>query len=362
MAAGTPQSENSAVSASADEGHVRQHRLVCRAGAQLCAVPLDRVVEVMRALPIKPVSGGAALRVRLVHHPRRAGAGRRYAVLLIGDRPTACERLITVRTGSRTVALAAEAVLGICAIGAEKLEPAAAASARRRGRDDCRDRHARCRAALLSAHRPHRARGPVRSSRRRWGPIVNCQATRLDLERFRTAIAQQDRPAVRRCQARLPGEVLQRRLDKLGRSSDAYLWGLQREPASGEIDGARARADRRRDLLLPQHRAVPRARRGRAARAHARRQGAQDAAPAVGRLRLGRRGLLDGHRGAGDRRGSVLGGRDPGGRPQPGGLGEGRTGALLVLGAARDAARRAAQMVPPRRPRLGSRRDRCAPP
>ena len=30
--------------------------------------------------------------------------------------------------------------------------------------------------------------------------------------------------------------MLQRRLDKLGHSSDAYLWGLQREPSSGEID------------------------------------------------------------------------------------------------------------------------------
>jgi purine-binding chemotaxis protein CheW len=120
MAAGTPQSENSAVSTSADEGHVRQHRLVYRAGAQLCAVPLDCVVEVMRALPVKPVSGGP---------PYVCGVciirGEPVAVVdtgvLVGNRPTAFERLITVRTGSGTVALAAEAVLGICAIGAEKL-------------------------------------------------------------------------------------------------------------------------------------------------------------------------------------------------------------------------------------------------
>ena len=42
--------------------------------------------------------------------------------LLVGDRPTALERLITVRIGDRTIALAAEAVLGIWTIGAERLD------------------------------------------------------------------------------------------------------------------------------------------------------------------------------------------------------------------------------------------------
>ena len=139
MAAGTPQSENSAVSTSADEGHVRQYRLVCRAGAQLCAVPLEHVIEVMRVLPIKPVSGGPRYVCGLCII-RGAPVPVVDTGLLVGDRATAFERLITVRTGSRTIALAVEAVLGIWAIGAEMLEPAAAAAARCRDRYDRRDR------------------------------------------------------------------------------------------------------------------------------------------------------------------------------------------------------------------------------
>jgi len=65
---------------------------------------------------------------------------------------------------------------------------------------------------------------------------VNLQATRLDLDRFRAAIIQ--RIGLQFDDARLGflAEVLQRRLDKLGHSSDAYLWRLQRESSSGEID------------------------------------------------------------------------------------------------------------------------------
>jgi chemotaxis protein methyltransferase CheR len=64
---------------------------------------------------------------------------------------------------------------------------------------------------------------------------VNCQATRLDLERFRAAIV--ERIGLQFDDAKLGflGEVLQRRLNKLGHSSDAYLWGLQRGTESGEI-------------------------------------------------------------------------------------------------------------------------------
>lgn len=98
----------------------RQYRLVCRAGAQLCAVPLEHVVEVMRVLPIKPVSGGPPYVCGLCII-RGAPVLVIDTGLLVGDRATAFERLITVKTGSRTIALAAEAVLGIWAIGAEKL-------------------------------------------------------------------------------------------------------------------------------------------------------------------------------------------------------------------------------------------------
>jgi chemotaxis protein methyltransferase CheR len=64
---------------------------------------------------------------------------------------------------------------------------------------------------------------------------VNSPATRVDLERFRAAIV--ERIGLRFEDAKLGflGEVLQRRLDKLGHSSEAYLWSLQRGGANGEI-------------------------------------------------------------------------------------------------------------------------------
>lgn len=75
----------------------------------------------MRALPIQPVYGG----------PRYVAGlciirGSPLPVvdvgLLIGERATAAQRLVTVRTGSRIVALAAEAVLGIWAFDGLRLD------------------------------------------------------------------------------------------------------------------------------------------------------------------------------------------------------------------------------------------------
>ena len=61
------------------------------------------------------------------------------------------------------------------------------------------------------------------------------QATPSDLDRFRTVII--ERIGLQFDDARLGflGEVLQRRLDKLGRSGDAYLRGLEDRSTSGEI-------------------------------------------------------------------------------------------------------------------------------
>ena len=65
---------------------------------------------------------------------------------------------------------------------------------------------------------------------------MSSQATSRDLQRFRAAITQ--RIGLQFDDARLGflGEVLERRLDKLGHSSEAYLWALQREPPNGEIN------------------------------------------------------------------------------------------------------------------------------
>lgn len=64
---------------------------------------------------------------------------------------------------------------------------------------------------------------------------MNRHVARPDLERFRAAIIQ--RIGLQFDDARLGflGEVFQRRLDRLGRTSDAYLQGLEYQSAGGEI-------------------------------------------------------------------------------------------------------------------------------
>lgn len=120
MAMGASEMENPASRKSPREEAAAQHRLVCRAGGQLCAVPLGHVVEVMRIMPISRVSGAP-------HYVCGLSIIRGEPVpvvdtgLLVGGRATASQRLITVRAGGRTIALAAEAVLGTWAIGTDQL-------------------------------------------------------------------------------------------------------------------------------------------------------------------------------------------------------------------------------------------------
>jgi chemotaxis protein methyltransferase CheR len=64
---------------------------------------------------------------------------------------------------------------------------------------------------------------------------VSCQVNPPDVERFRAAIIQRIGLQFDDARLGLLGEVLQRRLDTLGRPSDAYLGGLEHEPSGGEI-------------------------------------------------------------------------------------------------------------------------------
>ena len=91
--------------------------LLCRAGTLLCAIPLEHVIETLRVLPIEAVSG-APRYVCGLSVIRGAAVPVIDAGLLVGDQPTRCERLITIRTGNRTIALAVESVVGISAIDA----------------------------------------------------------------------------------------------------------------------------------------------------------------------------------------------------------------------------------------------------
>jgi purine-binding chemotaxis protein CheW len=98
----------------------RPHRLLCRTGTHLWAVPLRQVLEVMRALPIKAVSGAPSYVVGL-SIIRGAPLPVVDIGMMISGQATRIERMIAVRTGNRTVALAAEAVPGIWTADKQKL-------------------------------------------------------------------------------------------------------------------------------------------------------------------------------------------------------------------------------------------------
>jgi purine-binding chemotaxis protein CheW len=92
--------------------------LLCHAGMCLCALPLEHVVEIMRVLPIETLAG-APRYVRGLCIIRGLPTPVVDAALLIGDAVTRPQRLVTIRTGGRMVALAVRAVLGIRMIDAQ---------------------------------------------------------------------------------------------------------------------------------------------------------------------------------------------------------------------------------------------------
>lgn len=106
--------------ATAAAGNSRTSWLLCRAGTRLCAIPLEHVIEIMRVLPIEVVAGAPPY-MRGVSIIRGSAVPVVDTGLLIGDHATKSERLVAIRSGSRTIALAADAVLGIRAIGARML-------------------------------------------------------------------------------------------------------------------------------------------------------------------------------------------------------------------------------------------------
>jgi purine-binding chemotaxis protein CheW len=86
--------------------------LLCRSGSQLFALSFADVIETMRALPVKAIAGAPAF-VRGLSIIR----GRPVPVIDIGrllDTDAAeCRRFVTLRAGSRTVAVATDEVVGV---------------------------------------------------------------------------------------------------------------------------------------------------------------------------------------------------------------------------------------------------------
>lgn len=103
---------------------IRDAVLLLRARGRTCALPLEHVLETMRALPVTPLAGVPAC-------VRGASVVRGAAVpvvdlgaLLSGDAPAAPARLVLVRCGERAAALAVDEVLGVGRLDASAAAPA----------------------------------------------------------------------------------------------------------------------------------------------------------------------------------------------------------------------------------------------
>jgi chemotaxis signal transduction protein len=95
--------------------------LLCRSGARHFALSVAHVVETMRALPVERLAGAPAIVCGLAVIRGEPTPVVDPAVLF-DDKPARCERFVTVRTGSRTIAFAVEAVVGLREIAADDLE------------------------------------------------------------------------------------------------------------------------------------------------------------------------------------------------------------------------------------------------
>jgi purine-binding chemotaxis protein CheW len=83
-------------------------------------MPLDHVAETMRVLPIEAIAGAPGY-VRGLCIVRGSPVPVVDTGLLFGDQATRAGRLVTIRAGGRTIALAVETVLGIRAVAAAAL-------------------------------------------------------------------------------------------------------------------------------------------------------------------------------------------------------------------------------------------------
>lgn len=96
-------------------------QLLCRAGKQYYAVPIEHVIEVMRALPVEPIAEAP-------HYVRGLAIirGRPVPVvdvgLLLGGQPAKSGRFVTIKIGPRTVALHVETAIGIHGFDADTFD------------------------------------------------------------------------------------------------------------------------------------------------------------------------------------------------------------------------------------------------
>jgi purine-binding chemotaxis protein CheW len=101
---------------------LHQRFLLCRVRDVMCALPLADVEETMRPLPVEPIAGVPPF-VRGIAIVRGTPIPVVDAeTLLLGGSQSPAIRFVTVRAGSRRVALAVGMVLGIADIPTESVD------------------------------------------------------------------------------------------------------------------------------------------------------------------------------------------------------------------------------------------------
>ena len=99
-----------------------QLAVLCRIGAQLCAVPIEHVAETMRPLPVEPLEGMPPFVLGMAVI-RNAATPVIHAGTLLGAAPTGQEptRFLTLKVGARRVALAVDAIVDVLDVSALSL-------------------------------------------------------------------------------------------------------------------------------------------------------------------------------------------------------------------------------------------------
>lgn len=87
--------------------------LLLRAREQLCALPLDNVIETMRPLPIEPMAGSPPFVCGLSVVRGVVVPVADLGAILGLDNPPKPGRFVTLKIGERQVALSVEEVIGI---------------------------------------------------------------------------------------------------------------------------------------------------------------------------------------------------------------------------------------------------------
>jgi purine-binding chemotaxis protein CheW len=93
----------------------RRSSLLCRVRDVFCAIPLEHVEETMRPLPVEPIAGVPAF-VRGLAVVRGVPTPVVDAASLLSGVASHPTRFVTVKTGTRRVVLAVDAVVGIIEI------------------------------------------------------------------------------------------------------------------------------------------------------------------------------------------------------------------------------------------------------